>query len=348
MFLVRLIDVFVGILEFVFKSDKRSQGASPAVLGTAGIITLLVLLLIATGVPQWRYHARTAPYTAELGNAAGLTTSDPVLIAGVPAGRIEAVRLAGDRVRVEFRLNRHQPLGNQTRATVRLRTVLGKRYFEVIPAGRGSVGPDNTIPLRRTEAPYTLDDVSADALKSSEEVNPTVVRAMLTTMESMVPDSQQLSDALAGAGGAAVAISSSGAQLDQLLGMAKRLAQVGAGQSDSISTAMSNTQAVVQMLVVRRYVLTRMADNLRLVLAKMAQTFPTIPMGELVTNIMSVTGTLKRNAATIDQILKKLPPAMRTITDSTGNGNWADVTSPSAVIPDGLLCVLGTMQGCGP
>lgn len=344
MFLVRLIDVFVGILEFVFKSDKRAQGASAAVLGTAGIITLVALLLIAIGIPHWHYQARTQPYTAELGNAAGLTTSDPVLIAGVPAGRIEAVRLAGDRVRVDFRLDRRQPLGDQTRATVRLRTVLGKRYFEVIPGGH-STG-DRTIPLVRTDSSYTLDDVSAAALRSSTEVNPTVVRTMLTTMESLVPDSQKLSAALAGAGGAAVAISGTGAQLDQLLGIARRLAQVSAGQSDSIATAMANTQAIVQTLVVRRYVLTRLADNMRLVLAKMAQTFPQIPMGELTANITAVTGTLKSNAATIDSILTTLPPAMRTITDATGNGNWADVVSPSAVIPDGLLCVLGTMQGC--
>ena len=63
MFLVRLIDVFVGILEFVFKADKRAQGASAAVLGTAGIITLLTLMLIAIGVPQINYHARTSPFT---------------------------------------------------------------------------------------------------------------------------------------------------------------------------------------------------------------------------------------------------------------------------------------------
>lgn len=344
MFLVRLIDVFVGVLEFIFKSDKRGQGASPAVLGTAGIITLVALMLLATGLPQWRYLARTESYSAELANAAGLTTADPVVIAGVPAGRIESIRLAGDRVRVEFRLDRKQPLGDQTRATVRLRTVLGKRFFEVVPAGRASA--NHTIPLARTDSPYTLDDVSSDAVRSSDGVDPTVVRAMLTAMESMVPNPDDLSGALAGAGGAALAISGTGDQIDRLLRMSKRLAQVGAAQSDSIATAMSNTQTIVQTLVVRRYVLTRLADNLRLVLAKMAQTFPTIPMGELTTNIVNVTGTLKNNAATIDQILKKLPPSMRTITDATGNGNWADVVSPSVVIPDGLLCVLGTMQGC--
>ena len=70
------------------------------------------------------------------------------------------------------------------------------------------------------------------------------------------------------------------------------------------------------------------------------------PFAGRITLFRVVTGTLKSNAATIDSILTTLPPAMRTITDATGNGNWADVVSPSAVIPDGLLCVLGTMQGC--
>lgn len=346
MFLVRLIDVFVGVLEFVFKADKRGQGASPAVLGTAGIITLLVLVLVAIGVPQISYQVKTSPYSAELANAGGLTTADPVLVAGVPAGRIESITLAGDRVRVGFRLDNGQPLGDQTRASVRLRTVLGKRYFEVVPAGSGAVGPDNTIPLARTDSPYSLDDLSSDAVDSSTQVDPEVLRTMMTTMRSLVPDGDDLSGAMEGVGGAALAVSGTGAQLDQLLRVAKRLAEVTARQSESLSGAMSSTQAIVQTLVVRKVVLTRLADNLRLVLDRMAQTFPTIPMGELMTNVAAVTGTLRENAGEIDAILHKLPPAMRTITDATGNGNWADVVSPSAVIPDGMLCVLGVMQGC--
>ena len=346
MFLVRLIDVFVGVLEFVFKSDKRGQGASPAVLGTAGIITLVVLMVVAIGVPQLKYRADTSPYTAELANAAGLTTADPVLVAGVPAGRIERIDLAGDRVRVGFRLDDDQPLGDQTRASVRLRTVLGKRFLQITPGGRGAVGPSNTIPLSRTDSPYSLDDLSADATRSSEGVDAEVVRAMMTTMRSLVPKPGDLTRALDGAGGAALAINGTGRQLDELLEMAKKLAEVTARQADTVSSALANTQAIVQTLAIRRVVLTRLADNLRLVLDRMAATFPRVPMGELTGNLVSVTGTLQRNAANIDEILKKLPPAMRMITDTTGNGNWADVVSPSAVIPDGMLCVLGVMEGC--
>ena len=96
MFLVRLIDVFVGVLEFIFKSDKRGQGASPAVLGTAGIITLVALMLLATGLPQWRYLARTESYSAELANAAGLTTEHAwFAIGGIDVERAPEVAAAG-------------------------------------------------------------------------------------------------------------------------------------------------------------------------------------------------------------------------------------------------------------
>lgn len=346
MFLVRLIDVFVGILEFIFKSDKRSQGASPAVLGTAGMITLVVLMVIAIGIPQITYHTGTSPYTAELKNASGLTTADPVLVAGVPAGRIERIDLAGDRVRVAFRLDNDQPLGNQTRAGVQLRTVLGKRYLDIIPGGTGEIGENRTIPLDRTSVPYNLDDISAAAVHSSSEIDPKMLRAMMSTMDEILPTSSTLSESLDGTVGATAAINESGRQLDQLLTISKTLAELTAEQSESVSSAMSSTQAIVTTLAVRRVALTRLADNLRQVLAQMASTFPSIPMNQLAQNILQVTQTLSDNADKIDAILTALPPAMRSITDATGNGNWADVVSPSAVIPDGMLCVLGVMQGC--
>ncbi|NLG48063.1 MlaD family protein [Gordonia sp. (in: high G+C Gram-positive bacteria)] len=346
MFLVRLIDVFVGVLEFIFKPERRNGGASPAVLGTAGIFVLVMLLVAAIGIPQLTYQSSTSPYTAELHNAGGLTTADPVLVAGVPAGRIESIELAGDHVRVGFRLDNQQPLGNQTRSDVRLRTVLGKRYLEIIPAGSGSVGPDNTIPLSRTGTSYTLDDLSGDAVTTSDEIDPQVMRSLMSTMSSLVPNPDRLSASMDGISGAAMAVTGSGKQLDQLLGMAKRLSEVSAKQADSIATAFGNAQSVAQMLVIRRHILTRLADNLRLVLRTMATTFPQVPMAQLTENIVAVTNTLAGNAEQIDKILTVLPPAMRTVTDATGNGNWADVNSPSAILPDSLLCVLGVMKGC--
>ena len=156
MFLVKLIDIFVGALEFLFGFGRRQNTTHmPLVLGTIGIVVLIVGLTAAISIPRFWYQARTEPFTAEFANAAGLAAGDPVYVAGVPAGRVENIVLTGRHVDVEFRLDDNRTVGNTSTASVRLETVLGKRYLDVRPSGVDDGG--NTIPIDRTTVPYSLD-----------------------------------------------------------------------------------------------------------------------------------------------------------------------------------------------
>ena len=78
MFLVKLIDVFVGIMLFLFKGDRRRSGSGTALaLGSLGIFVLVVGLGAALGIPKLWYNVRTSAYTAELANASGLSDTPP-------------------------------------------------------------------------------------------------------------------------------------------------------------------------------------------------------------------------------------------------------------------------------
>ncbi|GAA4471578.1 MlaD family protein [Rhodococcus olei] len=346
MFLVKVIDVLVGITAFLFKGERRGSG-TPMALGALGIVVLVGGLAVAVGAPKVWYQVRTSPHVAELDNAGGLSAGDPVYVAGVPAGRVEGIELAGDHVRVDFRLDNHQPLGNRTTATVRLETVLGKRYLEVVPAGVDD--GDTVIPLARTTVPYSLDDVSRDATAAAGGVDLDAMKAMLTTLSQVMPDgSEQIGKALTGLSGASAALARNGEQVDQLLGMSRSLSDLVVRQSDSLATTAKNAQTVVAVLALRRQALTELVDNLGSVLATLSTTMTAHQdeIGPLVENLVAVTGTLKTNAAAIDRIVQRLPPALRAATDSTGNGAWTDVNAPSAIIPDNMLCALGVMQGC--
>lgn len=346
MFLVKVIDVLVGVTVFLFKGERRG-GGTPMALGALGIVVLVGGLAGAVGAPKVWYQVRTSSHVAELDNASGLSAGDPVYVAGVPAGRVEDIVLAGDHVRVDFRLDNHQPLGNRTTATVRLETVLGKRYLEVVPAGVDD--GDTVIPLARTTVPYSLDDVSRDATAAARGVDLDAMKAMLTTLSQVMPEgSEQIGRALTGLSGASAALARNGEQVDQLLGMSRSLSDLVVRQSDSLATTAKNAQTVVAVLAVRRQALTELVDNLGSVLATLSTTMTAHQdeIGPLVENLVAVTGTLKTNAAAIDRIMQRLPPALRAATDSTGNGAWTDVNAPSAIIPDTMLCALGVMQGC--
>lgn len=354
MFVVKVIDVVVGAWLFLFRGERRPGSGAPLALGTVGIVLLVAGLAAAIGIPKLWYLSRTSPYSAELANASGLSDGDPVYVAGVPAGRVEGIGIAGNHVRVDFRLDDGQPLGNRTTASVRLETVLGKRYLEVVPAGvvtaeNADATAANVIPLARTTVPYSLDDMSRDATDAATEIDTASLEAMMRTLSEVMPDDpEQLGRVLAGVSGASAVVSRNAEQIDQLLEMSRSVSDLAVRQGDSLSTTVANAQTIVRTLAVRREVLTELVENLRSVLSSLASTYTEHEeeFGQMTTNLVDVTDTLQRNADHIGQILDRLPRALRAATDATGNGAWTDVTAPAAVVPDNLLCALGVMQGC--
>lgn len=350
MFLVKLIDLFVGAVIFLFVKDQRKHNPSiPLALGMIGTITLVAIMVVSIGIPRAVYHVRTKDYVAELANASGLTGGDPVYVAGVPAGRVEDVALAVDRVRVGFRLDKAQALGNRTTVTVRLRTVLGKRFLDVMPAGTVNGLDSNVIPLSRTTVPYSLDEVGRKAADTAEHVDQQPLTAMMTTLvETMPGNSAELGQALAGISAASSAFADNGDKIDEILRISRQMAEMLAHQTDSLADTAANAQYIVSSLAARRQALTDIVTNLTAIMRHLAEIYTEkqADFGSLIAGLTTVTGTLKANVDKIDQTLQKMPPAIRAVTNATGNGNWADVNSPSVVMPDNLLCFLNVQREC--
>jgi phospholipid/cholesterol/gamma-HCH transport system substrate-binding protein len=328
---------------------RRRRAISPLLMGTVGIVLVAVVLVVAVALPRGWYLVRTDGYTAEFANAAGLTVADPVYLAGVPAGRVESVDLSGDHVTVRFRLDKHQDLGAQTTASIKLKTILGKRYLEIIPAGSGLVGADDTIPLSRTSVPYSLDEISSKAQSAAQGLDIDAIKGMVQTLGQVLPaDSDPVSAALTGVSSAAAALTRNGEQITQLLATSKSLSGLIAGQSGSLTTMLDNANIVLGTLSARRAALSQLVQDLRTLTAQAAKflTDNGDELNQLLVNLHAVTDTLSKNAQNIDTLMTKLPPALRAVTDASGNGNWMDVSAPAGPISDNLLCELGIMKDC--
>jgi phospholipid/cholesterol/gamma-HCH transport system substrate-binding protein len=319
-------------------------------LGVVGIALIGALLLAALAVPQGWYLVRTGAYSAEFANAGGLTAADPVYVAGVPAGRVDSVELAAGRVEVHFRLDDRQSLGDRTRAAVKLRTVLGKRYLEITPAGSGPVGPDRTIPIDRTSVPYSLDEIAGKASTTAAELDVPALEEMVSTLRETVPtDRTVVTDALAGVTAASSMLARNDEQIASLLETTKALSTTIAAESESIAVLVGNAELVLGTLADRRTALGSLVTDLRTLITS-ASAFlgdNVAELDHLLTNMRSVTDTLDRNGRNIDELLTTLPAGIRAVTDATGNGNWVDVSAPAGPLPDNLLCAIGVQQGCG-
>lgn len=329
-------------------SGRHDRNADPIVLGIVGMTLVAAIMLVAVSLPRVSYLIRSASYTAEFANAAGLAPNDPVYVAGVPAGRVESMELAGDRVLVNFRLDRGQALGDRTGAEVKLKTILGKRYLAVTPAGAGKLA-DDRIPLSRTAVPYSLDELTADAQTIADGLDVDALETMMKTLtETMPSDSAQISDALAGIEATSQMLVRNDDRITSLLRSAKSLSSIVGEQSEEVARLVGNSTAVVSILAARKEALVLLVDDLRELLAAAEEFLAdnSADIDALLVNLESVTGTLEGNAANIDQVLTKFPAALRAAADASGNGNWVDVHAPAGPLPDNFLCSIGVMEGC--
>ncbi|RRQ27862.1 MCE family protein [Rhodococcus sp. Eu-32] len=315
-------------------------------LGVTGIALVALLLIAAIAIPHGWYVFRTTGYSAQFENAGGLTESDPVYVAGVPAGRVDSVDIAGDHVEVHFRLDRGRPLGDRTQAAIKLRTILGKQYLEIIPDGTGSI---DTIPLARTIVPYSLDEIGTATTNAADELDVPALEQMVATLRDVTPtDTTIVADALTGVSTASAMLARNDEQIAGLLDASQSLSTAVAAESDSLAVLLGNAQTVLGILADRRAAVSQLVTDLRTLTAS-AEAFlndNTAELDDVLIGMRSVTDTLERNGQNIDALMSTLPAGLRAVTDATGNGNWVDVSAPAGPVPDNLLCALGVMTGC--
>lgn len=96
--------------------------------------------------------------SADFPSVAGLKNGDPVEIAGVRIGRVEAIRLADDRARLDLRIQDGVKLQDDVIASVRSRGLIGDKFVLLTPGASDKViAPGGKI--RETESPPDITDL---------------------------------------------------------------------------------------------------------------------------------------------------------------------------------------------
>lgn len=95
---------------------------------------------------------------ADFSSVAGLKIGDPVEIAGVKVGRVEAIQLAQDRARLELRVQDGVKLQEDVIASVRARGLIGDKFVLVSPGASDKIIPPGGK-IRETDSPPDITDL---------------------------------------------------------------------------------------------------------------------------------------------------------------------------------------------
>jgi phospholipid/cholesterol/gamma-HCH transport system substrate-binding protein len=307
---------------------KQFRERNTVVLGVVGLTALGVLLTAAANAENLPLIGGGTDYKAAFTEAAGLAEGNEVRVAGVKVGKVTGIELEGNRVRVDFRVAAENVrLGEQTAASIRIKTVLGQKYLSLEPAGSGRMREGGEIPLSRTASPFDLQDALGGLADTVDKIDTRQLATAFSTIADTFRDSPaEVSASLQGLSRLSTTITSRDAQLSALLGRTRTVTAVLAARDTEFQRLVADGNLLLAEISRRREAIhtllvstTQLSEQLiGLVGDNRAQLEPAL------TQLRAVVAILEANQEQIDQAVSRMARFIRAFTNVTGHGRWFD------------------------
>lgn len=315
---------------------------SPAGLGALGVLVIVLATVSAFFLDSLPIIGAGSTYTAEFSEAAGLKPGDEVRIAGVKVGKVADVKLDGDRVSVRFKA-KDAYIGDQTAASIQIKTVLGSKYLSLDPKGGETLDPNVSIPLERTTSPYDVIDAFSAAATTLQDIDtPQLAQSMQALSEAFADTSPDIRSSLDGVSRLSETIASRNDQLATLFAATKKTSQVLADRNQQFTTLLSDAGRLLEELNNRQQAISQLLTGTQ----RLSQQLTGLirdneqQIGPALEQLRGVVQILQNNNAELDRAIKLYKPFTRLFTNLLGNGRWFDQVVVN-LTPPGLPLIPG-------
>lgn len=317
---------------------KPFREMNKTIIGAVGITLILVIVAAGFNADKLPIIGGGDVYQAEFSEAAGLRPQDEVRVAGVKVGKVTALDLEGDKVVIKMRL-KQVSFGNLSRADIRIKTVLGRKFVALTPDGDGTMQPGSTIPLARTTSPYDVSDAFQGLASTVAKIDDQQLAKAFETLSATfknTPDEVRAS--LTGLSRLSRTIASRDTQLKALLDRAHGVTQVLADRDQDLVAFLSNSSLVLQELKARRAAI----DSLLSSTVELSQQLEALvrenraQLAPALAQLRGVVEVLRKNESSIDQALPRLATFTRIFANNLGNGRWFDTLVQNLTKPTGF------------
>ena len=324
----------VSVLRRPLESHHPTWLGVLAIVVVAGLIGALLLVKVADiGYKQ---------YTAQFSQAGALRPGNPITVAGIPVGEVATMKLAGDHVVAKLKVRNDVHLGNESRAYIKITTILGSRYLALEPAGTGGL-PDDTFDLAHTQAPYDLQEALADVTTTYEQVDSdafattlSILGTQLKGLPAVVPQ------ALANTQQLATIIAQRRDQLGTLLQTAEVVTNTLRSQQATIGNLIRQGNDLIGEFVARQDSFHAMVAAL----TNLVQTLSVIVIEDrpdlenLLENLRELSNMLGKHDDLLRSTLQAGPIALRGLANATGTGNAVDLNAANGLLVDSWMCAI--------
>jgi phospholipid/cholesterol/gamma-HCH transport system substrate-binding protein len=324
---------------------------NPVPIGLAAIGTIVVALIVALNLESIPLISGATSYNAAFAEAAGLKADEEVRIAGVKVGKVTGLKLEGDHVRVDFRVDDGVRLGELTRAEIKIKTVLGAHYLSLDPRGPGRQDPGKQIPVSRTATPFEVVPAVSELSQRVGDIDTAQLAQSFDVLSDTFKNSpEEIKGSLRGLSRLSQSISSRDDQLHELVKASKDVTGVLADRNEEFVKLLADGDRILQAVEARRAVIHQLLVNT----VRLSQQVNGLiadnqkEIGPMLANLQRVNAILLKNQANLDRTIQLLAPYASQFTDATGSGRWFDSYIQNLIpIPASVQNAPGGVGGTG-
>ncbi|MCP2320707.1 phospholipid/cholesterol/gamma-HCH transport system substrate-binding protein [Nocardia amikacinitolerans] len=308
---------------------------SPVFLGVLGLAMVVLVTMSAFALDRLPIIGAGTRYTAEFSEAAGLKKGNEVRIAGVKVGSVADVRLAGDRVVVEFR-TKDAWIGNETTASIQIKTLLGQKYLALDPRGSRPADPEKPIPLSRTVSPYDVIDAFSDAAANIEEIDTeqlaTSMRVLADAFETTPPE---IRGSIDGVARLSETLAKRDEELKRLFKATRRTTEVLADRNAEFERLLASGGQLLAELNIRQQAIHQLLVGAKSVSAELSALVAdnSEQIGPALTNLAAAIEMLNDNQQNISKTLELAAPFYGLYANVLGTGRWFDAVIVNLLPP---------------
>ncbi len=296
-----------------------------------GMAIVAVLGLLAFAIGGLRIFERTYPLAVVVDDAAGLESGDPVRVAGIAVGSVTAIeRIPEDgTLLVDFEVDSGTEISEASIASVRLRTLLGKKYLDISDPGTGApLGAGDVIPVSQTGASTDVDTLLNAAEPTLEQTDVESINGVLASVDrTLAGRGEQLRDVFVDLADLTSTFADREVELSRLIESTNRLAGVVETRDTELRSVLDGMDLVLATLAQRGENLTGIVEEV----STLSDTLSPLlagnraEIGELFGHLGQVTDLVVRQKDRVDLALTQLPGLAERFYAVTSEGSWVNV-----------------------
>ncbi len=306
---------------------KPFRERDPVMVGAISLVVLALVMVAALRADDLPVIGGGDTYHAMFTEAGGLRVNDEVRIAGVRVGKVNELELDQDQVKVTFKVDDAADFGADTRAAIKVKTILGSMFLALEPAGGGQLEQGATIPAARTSSPFDVVEAFEGLAATSQQIDTDQLAESLTTLADLTRNTpEEFRGALSGLSRLSANVADKDEQLNSLLVNLERVSKVLDARDEDIVQLMADSDVLFRALVARRDAVhellvssTRLSKELTaLVRQSRADLAPALA------HLENVVAVLNKNEDNLDSSLRLMAPFYRVFANTLGTGPWFD------------------------